>query len=253
LSLAGALVWAAASGADTAGISTVVPAAPTPATFRNVTVSCDGVVFTAEQLAQPGGAEKGTSKTSAILRQFLQHNPFEGMGTVPNTNWLLLVDTPTQVAFGHREGAVGVGQVVHMDLRNGRVIQQNEDSCTNVLVETGHTAKPLQGAAVAHKLVDLKWGNGQCGPEPAGVYDERVARIEVHETKTAVHVLLVTEPNPAAQPYLKHDGRLTVCAGVATNSDTKITLAAPLGSRTLYDDAELNPTPVTTNAPQPAG
>ena len=179
-----------------------------------------------------------------ILRQFLAHNPFEGMGTVPNTNWLLLVDTPTEVAFGHRVGPVGVDEVVHMKLQSGRVIQQNEDGCSNVLVEKGHTAKPLEGAVVDGRLLDLRWANGQCGPEPAGVLDERVARVEVHESTTAVHVLLVTEPNPVAEPYISHNGSLIACAGVGVNSDTKITLKAPLGVRTLYDDAELNPAPV---------
>ena len=110
---------------------------------RVASVSCDGVVFTARQLAQPGDAEKETSKTSAILRQFLAHKPFGGMGPVRNANWLLLVDTLTEVAFGHREGPVGVGQVVLMQLRNGRVVEQNLDGCTTVLVEKGHTAQPV--------------------------------------------------------------------------------------------------------------
>ena len=62
VSIAGALLWSAASSTDSAGISTVVPAAPTPTTYRNVSVSCDGVAFTAQQLAQPGNAETGTLK-----------------------------------------------------------------------------------------------------------------------------------------------------------------------------------------------
>lgn len=251
-SLAGALAWSAATGSDGAGISRVVPAAPSPSTFRDVSVSCDDVDFTAQQLAQPGNAETGTSKTSSILRQFLAHNPFEGMGTVPNTNWLLLVDTPTEVAFGHRVGAVGVEQVVHMKLQNGRVIQQNLDGCTNVLVEKGRTAKPVMAAVRNGASLELQWANGQCGPEPAGVYDERVARVEVHESKTAVHVLLVTEPNPAAEPYITRDGKRIGCGGVGINSRATITLKAPLGDRTLYDDAELNPVPVPMSQLQPA-
>lgn len=251
-SIAGVLVWSAASGSDSAGISTVVPAAPRPTTYRNVSVSCDGVDFTAQQLAQPGGAEKGTSKTSAILRQFLAHNPFEGMGTVPNTNWLLLVDTPTEVAFGHREGPVGVGPVVHMQLRNGRVIEQNEDGCSTVLVEKGHSSQPFWEVVASGRSLDLQWANGQCGSEPPGVFDKRVTRVEVHETKAAVHLLLVTEPNPVAQPYLTRNGKPTGCGGVGIMSHTKITLTAPLGNRTLYDDSQLNPTPVTTTPAPPS-
>ena len=218
---------------------------------RVASVSCDGVVFTARQLAQPGDAEKETSKTSAILRQFLAHKPFEGMGPVRNANWLLLVDTLTEAAFGHREGPVGVGQVVLMQLRNGRVVEQNLDGCTTVLVEKGHTAQPVGGAVVSDKSLSVQWANGQCGPEPAGVFDKRVARVEVHETKTAVHLMLVTEPNPAAQPYITRDGNLITCGGVGITSYTKITLGAPLGNRTLYDDAELNPSPVTATAVLP--
>ena len=245
-SIAWLLLWSAASGTDSAGVSTVVPAAPVPTTYRKVSVSCDGVDFTAQQLAQPGGAERGTSKTSTILRQFLAHNPFEGMGTVPNTNWLLLVDTPTEVAFGHREGPVGVGQVVHMKLSKGRVIEQNEDGCSTVLVEKGRSSQPFWEVVAAGKALDLQWANGQCGPEPAGVFDERVARVEVHESKTAVHLMLVTEPNPVAQPYITKNGKLIGCGGVGITSHAKITLAAPLGSRILYDDSQLNPTTVTT-------
>ena len=84
------------------------------------------------------------------------------------------------------------------------------------------------------------------------MYDERVARVEVHESKTAIHVLLVTEPNPAAEPYITRDGKRIGCGGVGINSRATITLKAPLGDRTLYDDAELNPVPVPMSQLQPA-
>lgn len=162
--IAGVLIWSAASGTDSAGVATVVPAKPAPTTVRNVSVSCDGRPITAQVLSRPGNAEKGNSPASQILRQFLRHNPFEGMGTVPSTNWLLLVDTPTEVAFGHREGVVGVGPVVHMQLWDGRVISQNLDGCSNVLVEKGRVATPIDAAKVQGRTVTLEWANGlTCG------------------------------------------------------------------------------------------
>ena len=83
---AGVLIWSAASGTNSAGVATVVPARPPASSARNVSIDCDGHAITAEALSQPGNAEKGASAASVHLRQFLRHNPFEGMGTVPNTN-----------------------------------------------------------------------------------------------------------------------------------------------------------------------
>ena len=96
----------------------------------------------------------------------------------------------------------------------------------------------IQEAAVSGRTVDLSWLNGRCEAEPAGIMDEREAGLQVKESKTEVHILLTIEPNPAAQPYLKQG----VCFQNGYTSDTQITLAAPLGTRILYDDSTSFPT-----------
>jgi hypothetical protein len=230
----GVVIWSATSGRDTAGVSTIVPAKVPASTARNVSVDCDGYPVTAEKLSQPGHAEEGTTASSVALRRFLAHNPFEGMGTVPNTGWLLVVDTPTELAFGHREGAVGVGPLISLHLKNGKVVGQNLGGCGTVLVEKGRVSEPVQAAAVNGSSIVLFWSNGSCG---GNELDRRLARVEVRESGHAVHVLLVTEANPAAA---KGNGA-DFCAGVGRISQSTVTLRSPLGGKTLYDDSRLVP------------
>ena len=109
--------------------------------------------------------------------------------------------------------------------------------------------RSFEYAAVQGNQLELTWQNGGCGD--ASPLAERVARIEVHEDAATVHVLLITEPNPAARPR----SAKSVCMGVGLNSTSTVHLKAPLGDRTLYDDARSTPMTVTIQRfpPRPTG
>ena len=209
---------------------------------RSFSIDCDGAAVTRQQLSEPGQAEKGTSAASVKLRYFLAHNPFEGMGTVPNTDWLQVVEKPNELAFAHRTGPLGVDELVTLHLRDGRVIGQNLQACGNVLVGKNKIAQPVEYASIRGTKVALSWENGKCGDNLP--LDERLARIDIHEDAAAVHVVLVTEANPAARRSTTANST-QVCAGVGTTSTNTVTLKAPLGNRTLYDDARAVSMPIT--------
>ena len=135
--------------------------------------------------------------------------------------------------------------MISLHLRNGVVVGQNLGGCGNVLVEKGRLSEPIGGAVAVGRTLTLYWSNGSCG---GAALDRILARAEVHETADAVHVLLVSEPNPAVRKF----SGAVFCAGVGRESHNTVTLKAPLGNRVLYDDSRLTPEEVTISKPVPS-
>lgn len=231
-----ALIWSAAGGSPSSGgVSRLVPAAPSQPAYRNVSVNCGGPApISARALAQPGHAEQGSSMESKALRNFLAHNPYEGMGTVPDIHWLLLSETPNELIFGHREGAVGVGPVIRLVRKGGQFVASGLSGCSSVLVEKGRSSHRIDLVSAVNTNLSVMWTGGACSGVPA----EREVRIEAHESAGAVHLLLVTEPNPASATIARG------CLGTGFMATARLRLAAPLGNRVVYDDASIEPKPV---------
>ncbi len=210
---------------------------------RAATITCDGTALHPSDVSAPGTAEKGDSEASVLLRRYLAGALPEGAGgPVPADGWLQVADKKDRLVFAHRTGSLGVDTLLVLDVQDGRITKTRVTTCSTVLSADGTPSEPVTDATVSGATVVLRWMNERCDGRTA--LGDRVRRIEVQETATSVHLMLVTEQNPAGRPAASLPGYYCVSDGT-TESRSTVRLDALLGDRTLYDDSSLAPIPVT--------
>lgn len=239
---------------------TLRPASPAPATAASHTARADAVAFglspdvdldrdtvncglTTEvplrELTLPGGDEAAATPEAVGLRAFLAHNPFAAGAPAPPGRWVLLAEDAGQVAFGRRDGPIGVSDAYLLQRQpDGTWTPAGTNGCGLRRLADGTTTAATSAASSTGTTLTLEWANGACH---APVPDEINAGVQVHETPTQVFIAVLTRPNPALAP-------VDVCGGVGLTSRLDVTLKTPLGARTLIDAAKVPGAPVRLTA-----
>lgn len=195
-------------------------------------VMCGGLAVPAAVLAEPGGAENGSSEASAALRSFLADNPWRETSPVSSVNWLLLAQSNDLLVFGQRAGSIGVGAVVTFSKEGAKYRPAGLGGCGLVVPGADEHSATVTAATVHGTRLELSWMNSNCGG-PGSQPDQVLVRTEIAQSDSEMHILIVTKDNPAA-PNTKDN-----CQGVATSSTASVTLPGSLGSNTLHDDAHV--------------
>jgi hypothetical protein len=222
-----------------AGTSTTTARlAPTATTApSSVSVSCwaKGPSIAMSQI-KPG--VYGTP-VAAPLRAFLtQPGRFADLqlDQLPHEQWALVSHDAIHRVFAQRTPA-GISAVLYFKLYLGS--WRPDGQCT--IRYGADTAVPVRQVAARGRTLDLNWDNGTCNPSAGGPISSLVRRVVVTETNTHVLISLITYQNPAeiaaqaSQAAALPSGSTLACGGVGLKDHVKVTLKAPLGSRTLLD------------------
>ena len=218
------------SPADVAAVRALAPLA------ADLTIRCGPFNVPAGVTASKPTLEQETSEESQILRDFLDDDPFAGMGSVHPGGWLLLARDDDTVVLGQREDRVGLGTVVELKLSDGAFHARRSGGWGLQLPDESRRVEVCFTARAEGTTVTLDWMNEQ----GAGGALERVdPRVELLEGPDDVHFLLHTGPAdhlPARNSWISGTGRAAV---------TFFELDAPLGQRRLLNDQRIPPVVVT--------
>ena len=202
-------------------------------------ISCYDAQVPVAKLAMPGQAEKGSSPSSRALRAFLAHNPWNSTYPVTSSGWMLIAENTRKYVFGQRTGKVGMGAVVTLVNKGGSYLPDQLGGCGTVNPGPGEESAVIEAATVSGRSLKVSWLNGSCGQ--GALPEQVVVRVETVQTGTSVHLLVVTQPNPALTTRPAN----TACAGVGLSSVAATTLSAPLGKRKLFNDAHVPAVAIT--------
>lgn len=198
---------------------------------RGRSVLCGDVAVPMVQFAVPGRAELSSSPSSRVLRGLLAHDPWGNTASTVGSGWTLLAATDKEYVFAQRVGKVGMGHLVTFVNKGGKFVVEQFSGCGTVVPGPGEDSAIVNSVKASGNRMTISWDNGSCALN--GPQDQVVVRVETAETTTAVHLLVVTKHNPLAPP----PG--TMCAGVGVSSTATTTLTAPLGTRTILNDAKV--------------
>jgi hypothetical protein len=193
-----------------------------------------GVVASATSLEQQDSDE------ARVVRDFLDEDPWSGMGSVHAGGWLLLARDDDTIVIGQREGAVGLGNVVVLHRRGDRFEARSMGGWRLSAPDPREQIEASSSAIVDGSMLLVDWDPGQ---DLDDVPDRVVSRFEILESDTAVHLLLVSVRNPA-QP----EARSGFTTGTGRPSVALVPLSRPLGDRALFNDVRVPAQRMTVRA-----
>lgn len=218
------------SVANIAAVRTLAPLS------TDLMIRCGPFDVPAALVASSTTLEQEDSEEGQIARDFVEEDPWHGMGSVHSGGWMLLARDDDTVVIGQREGLVGMGAVVEFEHRadgfkartmGGWRLQPRDAS---EQVEACFTAR-TRGTAIT-----VDWMNGQ---DLDDVPERIHPRVELLEGPDDVHFLLHSAPN---EPRLSRNGW---AVGTGRSETTSFELRAPLGGRRLLSDQRIPPVSVT--------
>ena len=216
--------------ADVAEVRALAPLA------ADLTIRCGPFGVPAGVTASLPTLEHETSEESQILRDFLEENPFTGMGSLHPGGWLLLARDDDTVVVGQREGRVGLGTVVELGLSDGAFQARRSGGWHLQMPDASRRVEVCFSARADGTTVTVEWMNEQ---SPDGALDRVDPRVELFESLNSVHFLLHTRSAnhlPTEKSWTSGTGRVEV---------TSFDLDAPLGQRHLLNDQQIPPVVVT--------
>lgn len=207
---------------DRAELHVAASASPTPAgplVFQGMQPLACGVGPLSVLSATPG-AERANTPEAAALRQILSTG-IAGEVFPPKTGWVVLARKADKVIFGHREGRIGIGDVVTVRRVGTRYEFYGSGRCGPIGYANGRQATNLDGYRVRDGKLTVLWTGGTCG-------DGSPPDTRVTETAHSISVLLVPPPD---KPLPAN----TACAGSGTHEETAVPLASPVGNKSVED------------------
>ena len=221
------------SPAEVAGLRVLAPLA------AELTIRCGPFDVPAALTASVPTLEHEVSEEAQMARDFINMDPYNGMGSVYPGGWMLLARDDDTVVIGQREGRVGLGTVVQLERRDGAFGARGMSGWELQPSDTSRRIEACFTARTRGTTVTVDWTNGE-GLDGA---PSRVDPcIELVETPEDVHFLLHT-----ASGRRPRAGSAWI-AGTATPATASFELTAPLGSRRLLNDQGIPPVIVTTTA-----
>lgn len=218
------------SPADVATVRAIAPLA------ADLMIRCGPFDVPAGVTASIPTLEQETSEESQILRDFLEDDPFHGMGSVHPGSWMLLARDDDTVVVGQREGRVGLGSVVELVLSDGSFQARRSGGWRLQMPDAAERVEVCFTARVEGTTVMLDWMNGQ-GLD--GALERVDPLVQLLEGLDDVHFLLHTAP----ADRLAADDSWTIGTGRA--DITSFELSAPLGKRRLLSNQRIPPVVVT--------
>lgn len=176
--------------------------------------------------------EQENSEEAQIARDFIEKDPFHGMGSVYPGGWMLLARDDDTVVIGQREGRVGLGAVVQLVRREGGYKAVRMGGWHLELPDVSEQVEVCFTVGIRGNTVSVNWENN-LGPD--GTPDRINPRIEVAEGPDDVHFLLHTAsgaPPETGPSFAVRRGR---------REATSFDLSAPLGGRALLNDQRIPP------------
>ncbi len=221
------------SEADVALVRKLAPLA------AGLLIRCGAFDVPVEVVASSTALEEEDSEEGQMTRDFIEEDPWHGMGSVYPGGWMLLARDDDTVVIGQRKGQVGLGATVVLERLEDHFKARTMGGWRLRPRDASEQVEACFTARVHGPTVTVGWMNGQ----DMNHVPERVSpRFDLLEGLDDVHLLLHSEPNPLRQ---SHPG---VQIGTGRAETASFDLRAPLDGRRLLSDQRVPPVVITVSA-----